>query len=306
MVVITINKVDYRVYEKWNEVSVAKARDVYSVAKEIPDVLDSIYKEYSKGEDADKDQLRIFKEELGDCHDFKISCLCILSDVPKEIAKQINKDDLNDCYDNLLFGFIFGVLYYPINKMELITEFTKFKKTYYAPYSEEIMGTDRPFANEVAAVFCDASDLDSDARKGNKYQHAEHITSIIFREKGKPYDEKEAMNIAFNHKGLINCDVYHSALMHLSNVNTTLKLLSPNLYQKGDVKGSIAAKQSGLSDFGWMNSIMTVAEMGVLNQKDLTPFQSVQQTNLYEFMTVLSNLRATSDYQRIYAEKQKK
>jgi len=78
--------------------------------------------------------------------------------------------------------------------------------------------------------------------------------------------------------------------------------LFPNLYKKGDAKSSRASNTSGLSDFGWYNSIMTIAQMGVLNQQGLTPLESVKQSNLYDFMTVLSNMRANNDFQKVYDE----
>lgn len=310
MVVLSINKIDYRVFESWDEITVKKAREIYDVALTIPEELNLIYKENSKGVDADKDQISIYKEELKsiekDLDSFYMSCIKVLSDIPIEVVKKINIDDLRICYDSYLFRFIFGVLYFPLEELTLIEGFEKLGKKYVAPKNEFIMGKDRPFANEHASVFCDASDLDIESRKTNKYKHAELITAIIFREKNVDYSERQAMDTAWSYQDIITCDIYHSALYYLSSVNVALKSMFPNLYQKGDMNSNSASKASGLADFGWMNSIMTVAEMGVLNKSDLTPFESVRQSNLYDLMTVLSNMRANVDFNRIFAEKNNK
>lgn len=310
MIVLEINNQTYRVYAAWHEITVKKAREVYSIAIKLPDELDVIYKETSRPE-PDNDQIRIYTEQLtnklDELHAYWFKCIEALSDIPLEVLKQTNINDVEVLYKRFIEPFIFGMLYFPVNGVDDMSSFTLMGETYYCPESENIMGTDRPFANEVAAVYCDASDVDANCRKqGNKYGMAELITAIIYREKGEAYNDREALRVADRYKDILTVDIFHAALLQLSKTNSTLQKLFPNLYQKGNRKSSSAAEQSGLNDFGWLNSIMTVAEMGVLNQKEKTPLESVRQTNLYNFMTVLSNLRAGSDFQRIFSEQNKK
>lgn len=310
MIVLEINNQTYRVYAAWHEITVKKAREVYSIAIDLPDELDVIYKETSRPE-PDNDQIRIYTEQLAnkfdELHAYWFKCIEALSDIPLEVLKQTNINDVEVLYKRFVEPFIFGMLYFPINGVDDMSSFTLMGESYFCPESENIMGMDRPFANEVAAVYCDASDVDANCRKqGNKYGMAELITAIVYREKDQPYSDKEALKVADRYKDILTVDIFHSALLQLSKTNSTLQKLFPNLYQKSNGKSASASEKSGLNDFGWLNSIMTVAEMGVLNQADNTPLESVRQTNLYNFMTVLSNLRAGSDFQRIFSEQNKK
>lgn len=310
MVVLGINNTDYRVYESWSEITIPKAREIYKVALSIPECLNEVYRERAKGEDCDEDQLKILLEDLDnyteELEKFYVKSLRVLSDIPNKIIKQINKEDLKACYEAYLMPLIFGSLYYPLEKINDVEYVETMGEKYYAPESKEVMNIVRPFYNETVGTFCDASDVDNNSKKNkSKFDFSELIISIIYRKKGDDYNEKESMERAkiFTH---LTCDVYHSAIYQLSKTNSVLKQLFPNLFEKGDPKSSRAYKSSGLDDFGWMNSIMTIAQMGVLNQEGLTPLESVRQTNLYDFMTVLSNLRADNKFKRIYQENQSK
>jgi len=309
MIVLDINSQEYRIYEHWNEITVRRAREIYATAITLPDELDIIYKEVSK-EEPDHDQIKLYTSELSkkeeQLHNFYFKCIEVCSDIPLEIIKQTYILDVEVLFKKLIEPFIFGVLYFP-NQIEDIKEFTLMGEKYVYPETKNVMGVERPFANEIAAVFCDASDVDSNGRKNkNKYGMAELITAIVYCEVGEKYSDKQALEVAERYKDILTVDVFHSAILQLSRVNSTLKQLFPNLYQKGDAKQSQASDKSGLSDFGWLNSIMTVAEMGVLNQQGMTPLESVRHTNIYDFMTVLSNLRASSDFQRIFREQNQK
>lgn len=308
MIVLGINNTDYRVYESWSEITIPKAREIYKVALSIPECLDEVYKERAKGEGVDEDQLNLLLDELDNnteaLDSFYVKALRVLSDIPNKIIKQINKDDLKACYEAYLMPLIFGCLYYPLEKINDIEVVETMGEKYFAPESKEVMNIVRPLYNETVGVFCDASDVDNSSKKNKqKYDFAELIISIIYRAKEEIYSEKQSIERAkiFTH---LTCDVYHSAIYQLSKTNSVLKQLFPNLFEKGDPKSSRAYKSSGLDDFGWMNSIMTIAQMGVLNQEGLTPLESVRQTNLYDFMTVLSNLRADNKFKRIYQENQ--
>lgn len=304
MIILSINNNDYHLYDNWSEITLDKARELYGVALDIPEPLNLIYKEKSKGDDCDSNQLEVFAKDLDEELFYRFSCriLSVLSDIPKDVIDGINKVDILLCYETYLMPFVFGCLYYPLDKMEDLKEFTTMGETFKAPKEQEVMGTLRAFANENTEVFCDASDIDSNGKRNkSKYDNAELIIGIVYRRDGEEYSEETAMENArfFNH---LTCDVYHAAIYQLSKVNVTLKGLFPNLYQKGNAKASKASNVSGLTDFGWFNSIMTIAKMGVLNEEGLTPLESVRKSNLYTFMTVLSSMRADNDFQRVFNE----
>ena len=310
MIVVGINNNEYRLFESWNEITIKKAKDIYGVALTMPEELFLIYKEQSKA-DTDTDQIRLFTEQLDSkievLTEFYQDAIVVCSDIPKEIIKQTEFADMVALYNKLVFPFIFGTLFYPIEAIEDIKEFTLMGETYYCPLEQEVQGMTRPFYEEMAAVFCDASDIDNNSKKNNvKYDMAEMIIAIVYRKNGQRYAEKEAFKIAEYMKDVVTCDIYNSAILQLSKTNGALKQLFPNLYQKGDSKSNSASQSSGLADFGWLNSILTVAEMGILNQTGLTPLDSVRNTDLYDFMTVLSNMRASSDFKRILQEQNNK
>ena len=314
MVILEINNTTYKAIESWNELTLQKARDLHKLSISAPEELLYILKEQAKGKDADEDQIALRVKELGskegELDEFFKSVFLALTDVPKDLIKDIAIEDIRLIYAQFLFKFVFGVLHYPLEDDTILTSFDYAGTTYFAPESKTIMGVERPFYNEDTSVFCDASDLDSNGRKSEygKYQMAELIVAIIFRERGVRYDESKAMDVAdlyFNED--LTCDIFHAALRHLSLVNETLKKLFPNLYEgSGDIHSANAAAASGLADYGWFNSIVSIAKMQLLKQDGETNLSSVQKTNLYDFMTVLSNNRADNDFREIYRESIKK
>lgn len=311
MTILGINNNDYRVYDSFGEVAVKKARELYLLTKTAPKELLELYDEQSKGTELSDDIKEAFIESLDKIKDdldkFFCKVLELLSDIPKDVIEGINKEDLRSCYNVYLYKFVFGVLHYPLETNEIQESFTIMGETYHLPNNREVMGFDRPFCDENAGVFCDASDVDNNARssEGGKYQFAELLTAIMYRKKGEAFSEDDYLAASESYKDILTCDVYHSALSKLSEVNGALKKLFPNLYQKGNGKAKVASKQSGLSDFGWMDSISVVAEKGILTIAGLTPFDSVKMTNLYDVMTHLSKMRANTDFERIYRENNK-
>lgn len=308
MIILGINKKDYKILESFSELTVKKARELVLLSNKAPKELLDIYKQQSKGEELDEKTKEAFIESLDkvqpDLDKFFVNVLELLSDIPKDVIEGIALQDLRACYNIYLYKFVFGVLYYPLDKGYLLESFTIMGEEYHLPLNREVMGFDRPFCDETAGVFCDASDADNNSRQSEfgKYQFAELITSIMYRKKGAKYSEEESLEASELYKDILTCDVYHSALIKLSEINKALETLFPNLYQKGNGKAKVASKKSGLADFGWLNSIVVVAEKGILNINGLTPLDSVKNTNLYDVMTILSNMRANTDFERVYKE----
>lgn len=311
MVVLGINNKDYRVFDSFSEVTVKKARDLYRLAVSAPKELLSLYEEQAKGKAIEGKIQEEFFDSLGKIQDdldqFFFKVLELLSDIPSEVIDNINKDDLRACYNVYLYKFVFGVLHFPLDECEIYSDFHLMGETYYLPSNRTVMGFDRPFCDEKAGVFCDASDVNNNSigSKYGKYGSAELLTAIMYRKKGDDYSGDDYLDVAESYKDILTCDIYHSALKKLSEVNNALSILFPNLYQKGNVKVKKASKQSGLSGFGWLNSIVVVAEKGILNKEGLTPLDSVKHTNLYDVMTILSNMRANTDFERVYKENNK-
>tara|TARA_R110002167_G_scaffold174781_2_gene373730 strand:+ start:1233 stop:2171 length:939 start_codon:yes stop_codon:yes gene_type:complete len=308
LTILSINNQDYRIFDSFSEITVKKARELYKLSSKAPKELLDLYNEQSKGKELDEEVQKAFIDSLDnvteELDEFFFKVLKMLSDIPADIINGIVKEDLRSCYNVYLYQFVFGVLYFPIEKREIKDTFEIMQETYCLPENKMVMGFDRPFCDETAGVFCDASDVDNNARQseGGKYEFAELLTSIMYRKKDSKYSEDESLEAAELYKDILTCDVYHSALSKLSEINNALETLFPNLYQKGNGKVKKASKQSGLSHFGWMESISVVAEKGILNIAGITPFDSVKQTNLYTVMTHLSKMRASTEFERIYRE----
>lgn len=308
MTILGINNEDYRIPDSFSEITVKKARELVLLSNKAPKELLDIYRQQSKGEELDEKTKQYFIDSLDEVQpsldEFFIDVLELLSDIPKDVIKGIAVEDLRACYNIYLYKFVFGVLYFPLDKEPIKESFSIMQEEYYLPLNREIMGFDRPFCDETAGVFCDASDADNNSRQSEfgKYQFAELITSIMYRKKGSKYSEEESLEASELYKDILTCDVYHSALTKLAEINKALETLFPNLYQKGNGKAKTASKKSGLADFGWLNSIVVVAEKGILNINGLTPLDSVKKTNLYDVMTILSNMRANTDFERVYKE----
>lgn len=310
MIVLNINNKRFNVFESWSEITVKLARELYKVSNTAPEELLYIYNEQTKGKEADKDQINLRLKTLEDKEQeldgFYLSVFKCLSDIDNDTLYKTEINDVRAVYTTYLMPFVFGVLHFPIDTVEILESFNHLGTEYFAPEQKKVMGIDRPFYDQHTSVFTDASDVDSNGRKGEhgRYAMAELITAIVYRPKNVDHSEKNAYHVAdYYFKDILTCDIFHAALHQLSTVNNTLQVLSPNLYQSsGDMHSKNASGASGLDDFGWLNSIMSIAEMGVLNVAGLTPLESVRQSNLYDFMTVLSNMRANNDYQKIYRE----
>jgi len=129
------------------------------------------------------------------------------------------------------------------------------------------------------------------------------IEKFILFGKDKEYKDTNSLELAEKWGDTLTCDIYYSAVAEIRETNNVLNKFFPNLFTNVGVTSKIANEESGLNSFGWLNSMLTVAEKGVFNQNDKTPLDSVRNTNLYDFMTIISQMRATADCERIYQEK---
>ena len=80
----------------------------------------------------------------------------------------------------------------------------------------------------------------------------------------------------------------------------------PNLSSSGgDSKAKIAAERT-IAGYGWLNSVYDVAKHGIFTLPTESPLNSVLLTELYEVLTYLSWRNACGDYEKTYADLNKK
>jgi len=291
MYVIEIDNKTFYICEKWSDVFISQGRNLVSLCKEIPKTLKNKY-------DALVNDKK-YKEVYIPLKFAKEVLLC-LSNIDKNLINNIRPEDIRYCYKNILELFVLETIYQPTN-INRIEKFILFGKEYFLPARKIINNIERPFNYEFASKFCDASDLLLEDKQ--IYSNANLLIAIVYSEKDKEYKDTNSLELAEKWGDTLTCDIYYSAVAEIRETNNVLNKFFPNLFTNVGVTSKIANEESGLNSFGWLNSMLTVAEKGVFNQNDKTPLDSVRNTNLYDFMTIISQMRATADCERIYQEK---
>ena len=79
----------------------------------------------------------------------------------------------------------------------------------------------------------------------------------------------------------------------------------PNLSGGGDAKAKRAAKGT-IDGYGWLNSVYRIAKDGIFTKGEMSPIESVLNTQLDEILTYLSWQNACGKFEEILAEINKK
>jgi len=302
MIVVSINGKDYRLRNEWSEITIAEARKLNALINEAPEELITYYESLS--ENIDEKIIKELQDKVTECDlvPFYKSIITSLSDIDSNTIDNTDVNDIEALFKNFIEHLVFGIKFYPTDNEDVLESFEGVLKDdiYHAPEPKLMMGISREMGNEVVGVYCDASDMRSQTKEapGGYYECGELITAIIYRLNGQPYTEDNATRQADIWSDSLTCDKYHSAIKILSKTNENLQELYKPVFESPDAKTMKASSQSGLSEFGWLNSIRSVAETGILNQPGLTPLESVRQTNLYDFMVILANIKATGEFRK--------
>ena len=80
----------------------------------------------------------------------------------------------------------------------------------------------------------------------------------------------------------------------------------PNLSDSGGDGKAIRAAEFTISGYGWLNSLYDIAKVGIFTLPQHNPLNSVLLTDLYEVLTYLSWKNAVTQYEKIYADLNKK
>ena len=166
MIKVKINKTRYKVFTQWNELPEANL-----TALVVPELLIKFYK--AKAEERPKHLKMLASEDLTG---FYVEALQMFSNIPIEVLRQTDIQDLMLIYDNTIEPLIADIANY--NFVSHIPERVKVK-------SEFINEIEIPSYEISARAFCEATDLFNAGR--NDLRMLRFIPHIY---RAKQYDEK--------------------------------------------------------------------------------------------------------------------
>ena len=166
MIKVKINKTRYKVFTQWNELPEANL-----TALVVPELLIKFYK--AKAEERQKHLKMLASEDLTG---FYIEALQMFSNIPIEVLRQSDIQDLMLIYDNTIEPLIADIANY--NFVSHIPERVKVK-------SEFINEIEIPSYEISARAFCEATDIFNAGR--NDLRMLRFIPHIY---RAKQYDEK--------------------------------------------------------------------------------------------------------------------
>ena len=234
MYLIDIVGSEYKLRQKWSEISLNEMAQVYALCKDIPEKLKLIYKALAEEKPADKVELT--KEDTIKYFPFFYGkILTILSDIPQEVIDKCDWQSRTVAYNYSKDGIscksvVFSVLHYPFDhEYQKRKYFINDGEQYYLPESAMINGEERMMANEPAITFTESSDLFlfSEQLFGGRFEVMANIISILCRPENEIYNETISLQRAEKFKLLpmdIVWDIFFLLMPYLvkSKINTQI------------------------------------------------------------------------------------
>lgn len=281
----------YAIKNQWREVTISEAIELSKI--ELPDYFTSIYKEI----DAAKREELVLGLKDDDFSkiipDVQSEVLCLLSDIPRDIAFRLEPCSLTSLYNEVLAPIHLGIILHAPGDIEVVKDFKYEGQSFMLPSNVVVMGNEIPMYNEQALPFCDAIEL---ARGGIENYSA--MVATLCRPKGEVYNEDTAR---------VRADMFKELPMSIAwnafvKMNEAIEVIDGQyswIFGKTstDAKVKTAFNKSRLNRFGCIAWLYEVAESGICGD-----MSQVSKMPLYEFMSVLSYLRSKNKLSR-YAEK---
>lgn len=198
MIVIGVNKTEYKAFDNWNQVPLSVGVKLHTLISEsMPTSLKSLYDLMAKGgEDYAKDSnewaKNITDEEL--LKHFPVfygKAMALLTTIPEDVIEHIGSANRNTFYKKYCESFVFGILHYPTDyTIENIKSFNHNGIELFLPETKEVMGQAKPFFDRSAIEFTESADLEifSKQMSGGKFEVAANIISILCRPKIKVHE----------------------------------------------------------------------------------------------------------------------
>lgn len=280
-----INGKRYDIATSWHDITIEQAKQVAKV--ELPKNYIDLYTVEDKG------KVKVSETDIFETFPLiQSKVLTILSDMPEDIAMQLDITSQANFYNNYLAKLHFGILNfsfesYPLEKLSIgLSDF-------YPPQRSTLNGYSLPLAYETAGAFCDCMDMISIKDDGFS-----SFLSILMRKKDEKYNE----NIVIKRSEMFNkvdmstfayvFNEYAAAVEHIDNNYKWIFTVDDS-----GSKLKSAYKRSGLEDFGAIGWIYEVAESGMAGT-----IQQIKEMPLYDFISVLSYLRCINKFEK-YASK---
>lgn len=206
MIQFVVNDKEYLCIEKWEEMPLSKAVELYTACKkEMPENLKRYYDILLLTDEALELELEnyfkvVTSKELKENLTFYIKVLSILSNVDSDVCNKILPAFRVAFYKKHLELFVFGLVNYPINfEIKGIKSFMHEGIEYHLPETKTVLGVEKPFFDRTAIEFTEAADLEMYGNQlaGGRYEVAANLISVMCRPKVdktiEPYNEQTCL-----------------------------------------------------------------------------------------------------------------
>ena len=234
-------KVEYHIKNDWPDLTIQDAIDLFKVIKKAPALLSKIYHAKTQ-EKLDELHAKVTHEhEVKTFPLFYGKMLMAMSDIPKEIMRQMQANERSSLYKILCEETVIGLIHLP-TKYEPQEEGGfewKGEKLLY-PASRIKMGEKIPLSEATALEFTEIADLEIFAKEmeGGKYEKAANIISILCRPEGEEYDEEISLKRAETMKDIplnVMWDVFFWLIKHI-NASTRASAISISRRERRKLK----------------------------------------------------------------------
>lgn len=199
MIPCYIGDIPVHILNQWDEITLNKASELYTIAKKVPPKLKEMY-DLLRDEEPNTDSWTnsLSKTDLKDLHGFYCDVIVCLSSFTRKMLLKTKPDHVEGLYYQFLHQLIFGILNNGAgHDAKDIESFVFNGEFYYLPEPKEVLDFVIPMENITAIQFTESNDLFKlvvDHPEGYKYVGA--IIATLCPKKGELFNEDVIMNRA--------------------------------------------------------------------------------------------------------------
>ncbi len=207
---------------KWDEITLSKANEFYTLCKRMPPKLMEMYSLMREEDNGNKleqwyDSL---SKGVSEFTDFYRNVLICLSDSGPELLHKVKGEDIDAIYFNYIHQLAFSILNHGAGHDSFDIEYFIHKgEFYYLPENKEVMDFVIPFEAISTIQFTEANDLFkmvTDHEEGYKYVGA--VIASLCMKKGELFDQDVIMKRAQEFKDLPMDTVFNVFFCFLSSL----------------------------------------------------------------------------------------
>lgn len=203
MVNLEVHSAKVKLRDKWEDITLKEAIELYKLARKLPDYVISLFEEKLK-EDPDEKRIAELSSKITAEDQFKVlpsiygEMLQLLSNISEETLKKTTPVERKVLFDNFFAHLVLGLLFWPAYESQGINSFTHEGVEYFLPNSTKLFGYEKPGVDLTALEFTEMADLQIAAAhlEEGKFGNASKIIAILCRPEGESYDEVKSGNRA--------------------------------------------------------------------------------------------------------------